>query len=250
MSLNEKDLDMIQRYLDGDLTEADDVQLKSRLDDQEFKEELLFQAQMVDALEEYDYLQIKEELTSDNVTTSTPTPNPSKSSPWKWVLLLLGLGSLLYLGWLGYQDGRQDAQTTQFAELVDRYSTPYPVTQLERGVTTDASQKIPSGMEAYANENWQEALKGFDRLEPQIPQVLLYKANCHIQLKDYKEALAQLSAINTDKEDIIQNKEWYQAISHLGNSNQSDAKRILSAISANRNHLFYNKSINLLKDLN
>ena len=251
MKISEKDLDLIQRQLANDHTEATKMEFEAKLGDNDFKEELLYQAKMVDALIEADYLTVREELVnsinSGATKESQVVSRPNQSKKWLWLSMAAILSVIAYLG---YNAGKADKhKPVQYAELAETYNIPYPVARVERGNSGGMEERFAAAQKDYANEEWGSALSKFESLTPKTDEINIYEANCHIQLGSYKRALAILSAISTSDTEIAQNVDWYTVISHLGNNDVASAKSVLSRIQANSNHLFYGQAKKLVAAL-
>lgn len=200
MKLSDKDLDLIQQYLSEALTDEDKSNFDSRLEDTEFKEELLFQSEMIDALGEIDYQNTIGELKEGAITATEPSSTTNnepvkKGQLGKWLGILGIVAMMLLAGWFGFKDGKASKASHNFAELALDYSTPYPVAQIERGSSTQ-KEIITDGLAAYANNDWQKAVEAFGKINPQTDKIKMYTANSLIQLKQYQKAKVTLFSLS------------------------------------------------------
>jgi len=230
MNISERDYELIQRHLSDTHTEASKTEFQSKLGDEAFEKELLYQAQMIDVLGEVDYLSVKEELEKTaTAPTSTEAAKVSKKNPLMW-LLILGMLAGLFLA--GLKIGKK-AKQDNYMELAEAYHVAYPVAQIERGANDGQNEVVTEGMKAYANNNWQLALDAFEKINPQTDKIRLYKSNCLIELGNYQKASDVLAGITTMDLEITENQQYYQAICAVGTNEKASAISLLSKIFPN-----------------
>lgn len=257
MKLSDRDKDLIQMYLGDTLNAESKMDFDSRIGDADFKTELLHQAQMLDALAELDYLSVKEEIVDNGIPDSGVTKesdlpesqSPSNSKLSKLLVLLIPLALLLIGGWYFLNNENAPNTNFQYAELAKKYSTLYPVANIERGNNSNPDGLMNSGIVAYANNNWKKALVEFDKIISPSSIIQLYQANCHIQLEQYSDANKILDSITTSESEITDNIQWYQAICALGNSDTNRATILLEKKAKSPNSIFKTKAIKLLEEL-
>lgn len=250
MKITEKQQELIQKYLSGELKGDDEVLFEQYKDMPEFKIELLFQAQVLDSLVQVDEDWIREELIK-NETPRSNTKSSSNSNGMKIkMVLMLGVILLLVTAFWYLTNVKSDiSEGSNYRDVIAMNNVPYPLQKNSRGAVNP--MEVSKAMRAYANGNYSEALALFNTITEPSEEEALYIASCHIQLEQFSDAQTILSPlVNSQKIDIKHNAEWYLIISQFGNDLPVDAMSGLQKISTNSNHLFFERSKNMLSTLN
>ena len=114
------------------------------------------------------------------------------------------------------------------------------------------SQEYKIAMSIYANQRYADAYAAFDVLKDQSPKIQLFKANSLIEQKKYEEAIDLLKSIEGDDIEVTgvsENRDWYLAMSYLGNNNIKKAIAQLEQISKSESHVFKGKAKKILTEL-
>jgi len=243
--LSDKDQELIQKYLGDTLTPSDRPLFENRIKDAAFNKELLFQAQLVDQLEELDKAAIRKTLKEhDAATSSTKTNQPKINNLIKIILF----AAFLALCWIGYQSMQHNQSPKDIQQLAATHNYVYPPSEIQRGTT--ATEGYTTALKAYADKKYAEAASLFNLVEPKTETIYMYLANCYMQEKRYDKAEKIFqNLILSEDQAIKQNAEWYLAISALAQGNKELTKNRLNAIIAVKDHLFGEKARSIIKEL-
>jgi len=245
MALSDNDIELIQKYLGEAISDKDKLVFDSRLNDLEFKDELLLQSKMLDALAHHDTQEVTDFLQSEDA----PTPIPGKR---KWGLFVIGLfvGMLITHFLIQYltESKTTDVQSEPIA-LVEKYNQAFPAEVIGRGDNLNENDQLKAAFAAYSSGKYQSALEQFNALNLKTEKIDMYKANCLLQLDNYTEALKLFSAIekSTDK-NIADNANWYSALSQMGLGQNNKAKQKIKDIASDGNHMFNKQAKSLLQE--
>ena len=138
--------------------------------------------------------------------------------------------------------------------LLDKYNQPFPgIPQDElnfKGLKEETRVAYETGMRAYRKGNWQIAFNRFFRINPKTDLVMLYEANCQLQLNAYGKANEILSTLlQVTRGATKMNAEWYMAIAELGLGQNKSALTRLSSINSNPSHPFHSQGKALLEEM-
>jgi len=240
-ALNEKHLELIDKYLIDDLS-ADELQLFNKeLKNEAFRNELLAQGRNLDTLDEIVNADLKAELLN-NVNNSSKIDQKKKGLN-KW--LLLGL-SIILLSIVTYF---LLPSKTDRVFLADNYFTPYPPDTNIRGV--EDTKTFSAAMKSYANENYESAIDEFLDINPRNENLEIYLACSYLKVDKFNEANKILNKLQSSiqNQEALQNIEWYKTLSMLGLGKNQEAVSLLKKISVTKNHLFRDKALKLLTEL-
>lgn len=256
MNLSENDHDLIQKYLVGKASDSEKTIMDSRLTDINFRKELTYQAQLIDALVIADEELVRKDLFREVVagmdTSRSIKPDPKAVKKGISGIRALSIAaSLLFLCtaiWFLFQ---KTADTTlNYPQMAAAEFSAFPVDGPQRGTTNTVDEVYSAATVAYANKQYTAAIPLFLKLDPQNETIQLYIANCHLGLKEYSSAETILrTLINSSDTAISQNAQWYLGLSELGLDNLEQSKETISQISQNDSHLFHIKATQLLSKM-
>lgn len=174
------------------------------------------------------------------------------------VLLMVFLGVLLVSGCRNGAETStstgQKAVSQNPSDLIKKYNEAFPgIPQKElnfKGLKDETRIAYENGMKAYRKGNWQIAFNRFFRINPKTDLVMLYEANCQLQLNAYAKAQEILSTLlQVTRGQTKMNAEWYMAIAELGLGQKQSAFTRLSSINSNPSHPFHSQSKALLEEM-
>lgn len=235
MSLSEKDYNIIEAYLDGNLQPEQDPYFQDRLKDPSFRQELSTQASIQDAIKSNTNHAFIQKLKS-----SQPTPLDKNNNKWRLGILIIL--SILVAAFVLYNYGTNQSQTdtppNQLAYLV-----PYPPQTFERGTDPTWTDSLSEAMQLYSKGSYAEARYEFQAKARDQEIVKLYIANCSIFMDDFETAKSELFALRaSDDQQIKQNADWYLAMTFYEMGQKQHCFDILDQIIGSSNHLFYSKA--------
>lgn len=242
--LSEKDLSLIQKYLGDALSPSDKSMFEEKIKQPAFNKELLFQAQLVDSLEEIDNATVRQELAE----LKGKSKEKATTSNFSNLIKIIGVAAILALAWIAYQSMQHSSPSP--TQLAESYGYVYPPSEIQRG-QADSTNSISEAMKAYADKNYAHATTLFNKSQTKSEQAYMYLANCYIQTKKYNKAEKVLkNLVLSEDVELKQNAEWYLTICHLAQSDLNNTNAQLGKIIENKNHLFFENARRLQKDIN
>lgn len=225
----ESDIELIETYLQGDLTEQERLEFENRLSiDDDFR--VLFEEELLikDVIEDK---KAQDFLTSINEVLEEAKVPSKTINLRKYTWAGIGIAaSVLVLFMLNlYNPG-----TTSSEELYQKYYKTYPMVLSQRG---DNQAMLDELVSAYNNDDWNQTADIIPNIPSDIlpdPLKDLYLAIGLLELNKAQESIELLSKyIAKPTSELYQNDlEWYLALSYIAGGNQTSAKGILKKLKA------------------
>ena len=234
MDTSDRDITLIQKFLEDALSSIEQREFQLKLKDKKFKNELLFQSKMLDELVEIDTNKIRQDI------KQPIKPSLTKLTFRLCVLLLM----LLILGLSCFKIF--ESPSPQPMALADKYFQEYP---MESGTRGYDSETIESALLCYGKGDYVKALELFNALEnTELNE--MYKGSIHYQLGKHKEASVIFKKLKNSRSlKIKENAEWYLCLSTLALDKPYSSKVILEKIAKEPAHRFYAKAGELQKEI-
>ena len=244
MSENLKNIELIELYLEGKLSENESLSFKNRLlIDEDLTEELELYKQTISLIKENSTCLLQEELNlldeqlDKDLTIEAPkTENIKKYSIKK----LIGIAaSLLLVASLGLYV----FSTSENEELFNQYyikDNGLPVTM------SASNNSLNTVMNFYKLGNIEEAYTEINKFE-ENDTILFYKAAVLIELKQYNKANTFLNNIS-EVSAFKQKAQYYYALSLLQENNKEKCKKALQTIVNTKRHKYSEQANQLLNE--
>ncbi|MFP4048299.1 MAG: hypothetical protein ACLFT4_11145 [Bacteroidales bacterium] len=275
MSLSDKDIEQIERYLLGELTEEGKTTLEHRIkNDPEFAQQLNFMRDVMNVSKQKGREQLKQNLkkaekkeaagieekisqSANTKKTHNKTHHITLRNWFYWVpaaaaAIFIGL----YVGVIG--------PSGQGKKLYNEYFEPYPneVIPFARGENVPEkfkhfSQKeynfIVRAIKHYERGNYKEASDLFkqhvERKEVNA-ELIFYMGISQLKSGEEQQAQENLSyVLNLDEMEFQQEAQWYMALTYLKINDIESARQILKEISETSGHPYKNKAQNVIGEI-
>ncbi|MEM9829568.1 MAG: tetratricopeptide repeat protein [Bacteroidota bacterium] len=223
--MKEIDHILIQRYLDGDLTEKEKVEVESQLHLPSIQEYLEAHQTVTKGIQQYGEAQARrqvQQLEAEAVQEETNVPSTTK-----WLLrgvaaslLLLMVAFPLY--W--FQDEQRNGRI--FNEHYQAYQALGGATRGE----SDADLLLPQAFTAYHEQDYAQAIELFIEVSTQEdrPYVWLYLGNAYLSNEQPAEAVKALQRV-LEYPDVNRKTElrahWDLGLAYLKLNNEDSARR-------------------------
>lgn len=231
MNLHPNDIELIERYLDGELTQEDEQRFEEKqAASEDFRAGVSFHRQLLGHVQAQQQLAIKTELRG--------MMNESKGSRvfFSWKILSVAASILLIsvIGVLQFQGPSHSQQ------LFNQYFDPYPVMSIVRGNNTNSSNHL----QLYAEGKYQQFIEKLtvsrtDQGERRTSQVQLALGNAYLAMAQPKHAVQALLQIE-EGEDHYLDAQWYLALANLQQQQLETANEYLLKLSTEQS--FYRSS--------
>ena len=252
MNQEEADIDLIERKLRGELTQAEldafDERVASEL---AFAEKVDDYITIINGISTFDSHAMREEVAQweEEIRNEqqTETPVVPFGSTWKkyWVaaaVVACIIAAYVFLG-RGTQNSNQ--------ELVAEYFVPYDDVISVREGETD-SELLMAAMESYTAGKWTEAISLFQSCLEKNPDNLdatFYLGIAYLANQDPTQAANVLERIRTGDHRYHDHVLWYLALAKIASNHITEARAILRDIQSQPSHDFKNQADELMKEL-
>ena len=240
MALEAYDIDLIEKAIDQELSEFEQLEFKKRLQESgEFKAYYDQHQSLLGHLRAYKKNEVKNELKSLYADFKNEKTHPTSSGFPS--LLRYGIAAAFTIAttvfiWVITNKPRN------VQELYAEYYTPYEGGPLLRGEEQDSMQMALS---AYYQEDYPKALSLFLNLKS--PKRLLLIGNCHINLDQYEEAEQALrKEYSTPNTLYKEEAKWYLAMLYLKQGQKEQAVKMLEELSED---YYYDRAQDILEEL-
>jgi len=215
----EEDIALIDRFLEGSLSEAEAESVKKRIgSDKEFAslyndmKYLVASTRVVGRRDLIDFLK-KEDAKSSG-----------QGVQWYWLSGVAAVITLVVAFFIFRDTGNA---------LVDEYFAPYPntIAPVVRGTATDSSLRA-TALEQYELGNYVAALESLEQITPSNPDDLFYMGISALGIKDYSSAVTYLKDYELKGESFITQTKWYLALAYLGADNVEQSRSYLNSLAA------------------
>lgn len=245
--------DLIEKYLDGSLSESEKVLFDNAMSDVSFRKNLLFQARLLDELKSQQnqeiLAQIKQKAQSVNIESKPISTR--KLLPFAFKLaaaILLLLAAIYFINPFG---------GVNYDQQFEHYMIDYPINIIERGSGDKSddldlvNQKLlKEALKAYSNNDYQTAVSKFELLNETDERLLLNQASAYLRIKKTDaaiEILRPLCSSTTDK--VADNAHWYLALAYIQKKEIQRAIDLLNVISKTDDSLWMSQAKSLLTEL-
>jgi len=244
--------ELIEKYLDGTLSREEQLLFDKALTDEQFRKDLMFQAQLLDQLNELESQELLSRIKSN--TTDSPADKPKATIRFLPQALKISAAVLLLLSALYFLNPFGAADYTK---QINEYMIDYPVSIIERGEGTNektSSQSsdvlLKEALKAYANNDYVLAVDKFNKLQSEAEKIQLNHACALIRTNKSNEAINILrplcaSAVTS----IADNANWYLAIAYLQNNELQRSIDLLNEISKSENSIWSTQAKGLLTEV-
>jgi len=222
MALSANDIILIEKHLNGHLTDKEKVMFteKEQLVP-DFAEEIELQKNMIAAIQLEDKRLLKAALKKEAQKIILPSAS-RKNITWYYGIaatLLLVMASTFVL-------------LPSKSSLFNAYYTPFPenpVTRSENGSMDD----YKLAMQQYSIGSYEQALATFLTINNSKNQdeISLYVGNCYLSMRQPQMSVGYLQiAVNSTNKQIKLQGEWYIALAYIGLGNKPQAVKQLKTI--------------------
>jgi len=235
---------LIEKYLSGKLSKKEQSDFDLALKDETFREQLIFQAQLIDSFRKEEKEVLLEAIKSYKPSDSKPV-SKKKTQFLGPLRIAAGLALLLAAYFV-----LQIFTATDNSQIYTEHFRKYPPTVSERGQGEKMEVIYKDAMQAYVNDDYQKALTNFRKLGSEDEKISLYLVMSLLELDKISEAQEILVRLNRSQDERIrQNAEWYLALSYLKTNNIQRSIDLLNPISQDADHLFTRDAKELLVKL-
>jgi len=265
MKKNSKDRELVQRYINKELSDDEIKQFEEEIkNNPELYEELLFQKEVEQSIKELieenlfiknleiaqqEYLKSfkKEKRVSIFNRYYSLLPKEKRIRPIWYsaaaiAVVVIGI-SLFFI----HQKNKVNPE-----KLYSVYKTEYSIPHFQRSAETTETDILNNALQQFSEKQYMDAVIAFDKLISQnkyLPTVYFFKGLALIELNQTNNAIESLKKASTFKEsEFIAEVEWNLGLAYLKNNDLNNAKIQFNKVKIN--YQFYaNKSEEILDKL-
>ncbi len=222
MPVNDKDIALIEKAIEGTLSPEEQRAFDTRLMDQSFVEEVSFQRKLIAGLESQSKYENRTRMLSDFRRVQQLKAIKKRN------FVRMGLAASITLFLLASAIIFLVKEKTPINRTFTTYFTPFDGLSKPR----NESVKWPEGYQSYYDGNYEKALEQLligVASDDQFPQEsILMIGNCYLVLDQPEFAIDWLLRVGSDDSPVIGH--WYLALAYLKNEELEKCEKSLKAI--------------------
>jgi len=229
MTPEERDNELIEKYISRQLTDDDERELRERMKDSAFASELKFQSAVAESVNKvYENKlrdQLRQELTHGGSDGHQANIRYFHNSYIYWAaavsLIVVAVVTLYFLS---------NQETTDSIFL--SFYKPYPATSITRSLESAPDRAF----QLYASGDYERASvlleeMRTDSVHAHDPFLNLLLGNCYLNLNDFAKAYERLDEVRTSGEEVLgQQADWYYALALLKEGRKDESMELLISI--------------------
>jgi len=204
MNLSQYDIELIEKNIEGSLTEDERKEFLQRENEsEEFREAAIFQRKLLSTLEASEKSKLKQQLIRQFQTPSKNKTRKLQANRKLWYAIaasvILVVSSIFII-----KNSSIDKD-----DLYDKFYEPYPNILAARSMAYDSI-----GLSLYSQGRY---LKAIDNLKQHLPAndtIHFYLGLCHMSINEYEQALLYLDKIH-ESSIFIPQKKWYKGLAQM-----------------------------------
>ncbi len=240
--------DLIERYVDGDMTDAERVQFEQKLSSDELlKEEYDLYTQVADGITDHFSNKFKDQMKAVDLEMDLNPIHKPKSKR----IILFSIAATVVVLMVSYFAINPLLNIPDFKSIASKYD------EVDRGMpvlmSANDDQQFNEAMNRYKLKNYQGSLTILQELikNKADNDTLIYYIGINYQmLNNEKSAIDQFEKIENIQNSAFKDKaEFRLAICYLKLENKKEAVAVLKKISENSQHLYQEKAIKMLGEI-
>ena len=169
----------------------------------------------------------------------------------KSLYLLLAFGLIICSA---CKNDNQQRGAIDLPALVKKYNTAHPGIEIKNlnfeGLKADSRKNFDFGMRTYNRGEWQKSFDLLFRINPKTDIIMLYEANCQLQLNAYTKAKEILTTlIQVTRAETLQHAQWYMLLSEMGLANKTGIQKWLTTILKTPGHAHHSEALEIQEAL-
>lgn len=244
MNWNDQDLELIESFLDGSISESQMKVFNEKLKNPDFKKEVEFQRNSLETIISFEKTKAKNELKTmldeSNIHLKVPKYN-TRIVYTGLAFLLLALASYFIF----YGDKSSDPQTV-FAEAY----IPFPADNEQRDFGNNTVELQRDANSLYASGEYALAVLKFEELislDMNIARNRLFLANSYISIDQENKAIEILNSIKVNDDKLfVDHVDWYLLMAYLKKGDLAAIENQILKITGDKTH-YYTSEAQILK---
>lgn len=219
MPINNDDIELIDRFIDGTLSEDDADRLSAKRSDPEFRAELEIRQEVAQTIQRISRENLKRDLKS-----KLGTIDFSERPRSRVLYYAVAAGLALFFVLLWFLPGKESNESLFYS-----YYVPYPGTINIRG----SSEVLASAVKAYEDGRYEQAADQITALlasghTHSKAHMLLMLGNCYLNLNDASHAEQIFLELQNHQDRIIkQQAQWYLSLTYLKSGQIENCRKLL-----------------------
>ncbi len=252
MNKEEADIDLIERKLRGELTQAEQDAFDARVASElAFAEKVDDYLAIMSGIRNFDSHAMREEVAQwereIRNEEQAETPVVPLGSPWKKYLVAASVAASIVAAYLFFDRVPQNSNQ----DLVAAYFVPYgDVISVREG--ENDSELLMAAMESYSAGKWAEAISLFHaslEKNPDNPDAAFYLGIAYLANQDPVQAANVLERLRNGDHPYNDHVMWYLALAKIASDDIVEAKEILREIQSQPSHDFSRQAGQLMREL-
>ncbi len=244
MNLNDKQLDILDKFLRGELSEEETVLWKEMLLDSTVQDEIRNLTHLQQAITKDGREALRMEMEEWDQQDDLPQLSEGKRVFLRRNLLVAASIAVLLMavGWFLFQP--DDAKSDFYADNFQPY--PNVIAPLQKGGQEVSDYE--KAFQFYESGEYESAIKQFERLPQTDEAVQFYRALTWISLGQNKLAEKELAVVVSKSDHrFLAPAQWYLALTVLKSGDIELARVLMKRIAADTEHPFHSKARKFLQ---
>ena len=245
-----KNLELIEKYIDGELEGKELLNFKELLStDPNIKRDYDLSMEVNNAIIEDDIMALRETLDYMYEEESMIKRIPSVFTKRKVYYAAASIAILVAAGGLVERLSNSGIDNSS---VFDKYYTPYDVSVTYRSGNTEVDRILLNALERYEEKDYEQALVLFEEvLESQQNDmaVKLYSGISYMEEEKYQNATKSFNTIITNNDNLfIEQAKWYLSMCYIKTSKLEKAREVLKEIIKDESY-YKDQAVRVLRDI-
>lgn len=233
MSLDNENIKLIEKFLNGELSAEDQAILAERMKNNDFAKEFHFQKDALHTFRLFHDKKLKTYLNDHFPEEVKNLAQPTKDNNKKQfliapILLVAATIALFIIAYL-WISGRHQTETSDFTAFYKVYPAQ-PITREPQSVANQVLTKYKEGNYAEAASAAEKLIKT-NLSETKKTELLLILGNCYLNINELQKAANVFKQVKTSSDKILsQHGAWYYALTLLRQNNIEQCIKALDEI--------------------
>lgn len=233
-----KQLETIEKYLEGELTEAERSAFEQEIaNDPELAEHIRLHQQLEHSLSNREEIEVEQQLESiiaaidlEKEAPADESPTTSKSIPWGRILSLAAAVTVIAVGtWILLSSGPQSSK-----ELYAMHYNAYDGSAELRSENGIPKSLLTEAFDTYNNREFTKAIGSFEEileLSPGNPRAHFYLAICFLETGKPDQAKTSLQVVIDEGQNLyLSQAHWYMGMACLQQEDTTCVKEQLKGL--------------------
>lgn len=242
--------ELIEKYLNGELTKAEHQEFERRLEtDADFAREVLMHINIDKALSEVDVIELRKKMTDINgeLKLHRKFRHELFSAKWQYLAVAASITLIVTFGAKYINNGPVSNET-----LISKYYTPYEAEGISRSAQSQTEKLLSDALVSYSNKDYESAVNKFlayFQLDYTNIQAHFYYAISCFETNRISEAKKSFQLVIDHQNNLyVEQAKWYLGLCYLKTFETNQALAVFTEI-VNEDSTYSEKAKEIIRKL-